>query len=26
MRTVIDVTDNKTQGGPPAEPSAGHHH
>ena len=26
MRTVIDVSDNKTQGGPPAAPSAGHHH
>ena len=26
MRTVIDVTDNKTQGGPPADASAGHHH
>lgn len=26
MRTVIDVTDNKTQGGPPADASAAHHH
>jgi hypothetical protein len=26
MRTVIDVSDNKTKGGPPAGPSAGHHH
>lgn len=26
MRTVIEVTDNKTQGGPPAAPAAGHHH
>jgi hypothetical protein len=26
MRTVIEVSDNKTQGGPPAAPSAGHHH
>ena len=26
MRTVIDVSDNKTQGGPPADASAGHHH
>lgn len=26
MRTVIEVSDNKTKGGPPAAPSAGHHH
>ena len=26
MRTVIEVSDNKTQGGPPAAASAGHHH
>ena len=26
MRTVIEVSGNKTQGGPPATPSAGHHH
>ena len=26
MRTVIEVSGNKTQGGPPAAPSAGHHH
>jgi hypothetical protein len=26
MRTVIEVSDNKIQGGPPAAPSAGHHH
>jgi len=26
MRTVIEVSGNKTQGGPPAAPTAGHHH
>lgn len=26
MRTVIEVSDNKTQGGPPAAPTSGHHH
>lgn len=26
MRTVIEVSGNKAQGGPPAAPSAGHHH
>jgi hypothetical protein len=26
MRTVIEVSDNKTQGGPPAAPSSEHHH
>ena len=26
MRTVVEVSDNKTQGGPPAAPAAGHHH
>lgn len=26
MRTVVEVSDNKIQGGPPAAPAAGHHH
>ena len=26
MRTVIEVSDNKTQGGPPEAPTSGHHH
>jgi hypothetical protein len=26
MRTVVEVSDNKTQGGPPAAPSSEHHH
>ena len=26
MRTVIEVSDNNVQGGPPAAPAAGHHH
>lgn len=26
MRTVIEVSDNNTNGGPPAAPAAGHHH